>query len=77
MSSISLKLDADVIRRARKVAADRNTTVPRMVRDFLESVATMADADRPQTTQALRQSFAAHSRDMGPRSWSRDELHER
>jgi protein tyrosine phosphatase len=77
MPNITLTVDEDVIRRVRKAAIDRNTTMTQMVRDFLASVADRERSERLLAVQQLNQTFEACSRDMGARTWSRDDLHER
>ncbi len=77
MSNITLSVDDEVIRRVRKIAINKNTTLTQMVRDFLTSVATRGAAQRMQAVRRLETSFEEFSRDMGKRDWSREELHER
>lgn len=77
MSNVTLSVDDDVIRKVRKAAIDKNTTLTQMVRDFLTAVAQREGLERMRTIQGLEQTFAAYSRDMGPRTWTREELHER
>ena len=77
MPNITLSVEEETIKRVRKIAVDKNTTLTAMVREFLQSV---ADGDLPakrQTIAALGRSFAELSQDMGPRTWTRDDLHDR
>ncbi len=46
MSNITLSVDDEVIRKVRKIAVNKNTTLTQMVRDFLSSVATRGVAQR-------------------------------
>jgi hypothetical protein len=77
MPNITLSVDEDVIRRVRKTAIDRHTTLTQMVRDFLTTVAEHERSERLQTVQRLDRTFESCSRDMGTRTWSREDLHER
>lgn len=77
MSNITLSVNDDVIRRVRKVAIDKNTTLTHMVRDFLTAVAEREGTERLRATQQLEETFDAYGRDMGTRRWTREELHER
>lgn len=77
MSNITLSVDDEVIRKVRKIAIDKNTTLTQMVRDFLTSVATRGVAQRMRAVRRLETSFEEFGRDMGKRDWSREELHER
>ena len=77
MSNITLSVDDEIIKKVRKIAVDKNTTLTQMVREFLTTV---ADRDETRKTQALREieaSFLEMSRDMGKRTWSREDLYER
>ena len=77
MSNITLSVDDELIRKVRKIAIDKNTTLTQMVRDFLASVAARDAAQRMRAVRQLERSFEKFSRDMGKRDWSREDLHER
>jgi hypothetical protein len=77
MSNITLSVDDAVIRKVRKIAVDKNTTLTAMVRDYLSSVAAQEAATRDQVANELRESFARYSVDMGRHTWTREDLHKR
>jgi len=77
MSNITLSVDDEIIRKVRKSAIDRHTTLTQMVRDFLTEVAARESSERLAAVQGLDRTFRSCSRDMGPHTWTRDELHER
>ncbi len=77
MPNITLSVDDETIRKVRKVAIDQNTTLTAMIRGFLRSVAGRDAPERERAVRSLEASFAKYSRDMGPRNWTREELHER
>jgi hypothetical protein len=77
MPNITLSIDEEVVRKVRKLAIDRNTTLTQMVREYLETVAASVDAEREQVVRELDQTFRDLQRDMGPRTWKRDDLYER
>jgi hypothetical protein len=77
MANLTLNVDKKTLDKARKVAIDQETTLGQMVREFLTSVAHSDKSDRAQTLMRLEHSFQRLSRDMGPRSWTREQLHER
>jgi len=76
MSNITLSVDDGIIKKVRKIAIEKNTTLTAMVRDYLKQVATRDEAEKQQTLAALRQSFTRLSRDMGKRSWRREDLYD-
>ncbi len=77
MSNITLSVDDEVIRKVRKIAIDKRSTLTEMVREFLESVASRDEVAKHQAANGLEESFSKLSRNMGKRSWTREELHER
>jgi len=77
MPNITLSVNDKVIKKVRKVAIDKNTTLTKMVRDFLVSVAERDSAVRMQAVRDLEASFENLSRNMGKRSWKREDLYDR
>lgn len=77
MPNITLAVDEKVIKKVRKIAIEKNTTLTAMVRDFLTSVADQEDMERRRVLNQMNASFKKYSRDMGPRTWTRDSLYER
>ena len=75
--NITLSIDEEVVKKVRRIALDKDTTLTAMVRDYLTSVANSDAAAREEHVARLRESFERLSRDMGPRKWTRDELHDR
>jgi len=77
MSKITLNIDDQVLMKVRKIAIGRGTTLTAMVRDFLTAAVRRDAAEKEASVRKLRQSFDTLSRDMGRRSWTRDQLHGR
>jgi len=77
MPNITLSVDDDVVRKVRKIAIDKNTTLTRMVREYLFSVAERDTGQKKRTLLALDESIAKFSREMGERTWKRADLYER
>jgi len=77
MSNITFKADDEIIKKARKVAIEKNTTLTRLLRDYLISLAKLEDEKQSAALKRLEKTFEFHSRDMGEKRWSREELHER
>ncbi len=77
MSNITFKADDEIIKKARKVAIEKNTTLTQMLRDYLDSIASLEDEKQTTAMFRLEKTFEQHSRDMGKRNWRREELHER
>jgi len=77
MGKIAINLDDETLAKARDVASSRNTTLDEMVQEFVKSVAQQSNGDRERAVELLRESFKRFSRDMGPRTWKREDLYER
>jgi len=75
--NITLQVDDEVLRRVRKLAIDRRTTLTQLVRDHLEELARHEDDGRQERLQRLAESFVQYRADSGGASWSREDLHER
>ena len=77
MPNITLKVDEETIKKVRKIAVDKNTTLTEMVREYLKSVTESDLPTRERMVKDLQASFQSHSRKMGKRKWTREQLHER
>ena len=77
MANITLSVEEEVIRKVRKIAIDKNTTLTQMVREYLISVAERDAAQKARALKGLEATFQELSRDMGERDWVREDLYER
>ena len=75
--NITLNVDEEIVKKVRKIAIDKDTTLTAMVRDYLTWVAKGDSLERQQSIAALDESFEKLSRDMGPRNWSREDIYAR
>ncbi len=75
--NITLSIDEEVVKKVRKIAIDKNTTLTALVRDHLIAIANSDIAERKERVERLKRSFQRLSRDMGPRNWSREDLYDR
>ena len=76
MKNVTIALDESLLREARRIAADRSTTLNAMIRGFLEEVArseSQAVRARRRIVELCRDTRA----EVGSRTWTRDDLHER
>jgi len=76
---VALSLDDDLVKRARKIAAARETTLTAMIRRYLEeAVAEGSTQGRKRLErEALEQSFQQFQFTIGKRNWTREDLHAR
>ena len=75
--NITLSIDEETVKKVRRIALNKDTTLTAMVRDYLTSVANSDAADRKEQVARLMRSTERLSRDMGPRTWTRDDLYDR
>ena len=74
--NLTLVIDEDLLRAARKLALDRNTSVSQLVRDHLSALVQESDR-RNQARVRLKRAFGKGLVEIGERTWSRDDLYER
>jgi hypothetical protein len=76
MKNITLSVDEGVLAAVRRLAAERNSTVNAMVREYLTNLA--QHHDRASKARArLRQLSKQSSGRLGEKTWTREDLHDR
>src|SRR5438477_9037181 len=77
--NITLSLPEELVKRVRKIAVDRDTTLTGLVREYLNELASQEAAAGRQRRerQALERSFEQFQFRVGTRTWKREDLHER
>jgi hypothetical protein len=76
MKNVTLAIEEATLRKARRIAAERSTSLNAMIREFLQELAereSRADQARQRIFELCDQSTA----EVGHKGWKRDELHER
>ena len=76
MKNITLSIDETVLRTVRLYAAERGSTVNALVREFLTGLANREDRTRKARRRIMELSRRSRA-NIGSRSWTREELHER
>jgi plasmid stability protein len=76
MKNITLSVDEDVLATVRRHAAEHNSNVNALVREYLTGLA--AHEDRAKRARArLRQLSAQSPARLGKKTWTREYLHDR
>jgi len=77
--NVTLTLADDVVRKVRRIAAERETTLTGLVRDYLTQLAQEDETgDRNARNLAnLERAFERFSVNASPRTWTRADLYER
>ena len=76
VKNVTIALDETTLRDARRIAAERSTSLNALIRDFLERLTgreSHARGARRRIAELVRDSKA----EVGERNWTRDQLHER
>ncbi len=74
-ANLTLQLDAEVIKRARVVAAKRGTSVSALAATRL--IELVEEDERIELARARAEAILKKAVPRGGRSWTRDELHDR
>jgi hypothetical protein len=76
MKNITLSVDEEVLASVRRQAAEQNSTVNALVREYLTSLA--AQEIRASTARKRLRELSNRSQGrLGRKSWTRDNLHDR
>ncbi|REJ82152.1 MAG: ribbon-helix-helix protein, CopG family [Acidobacteria bacterium] len=76
MKNITLSVDDDVLAQVRRHAAEHETSVNALVRQFLTDLAQRESRAR-QARQRMRELSRSTPARSAPREWTREDLHER
>ena len=77
--NVTLTLDDDLVKKARRIALERDTTLAGMVRDYLESLAAEDETfgRKRREREALERTFRRVRLRIGKRTWKRADLYAR
>jgi hypothetical protein len=76
MKNITLSVDEGVLAAVRRHAAERNSTVNALVREYLTNLAAHDDRAK-RARERLRQLSKKSQAQLGKITWSRENLHDR
>jgi len=76
---ITLSLDDELMKKVRKIAVGRDTTVTGMIREYMEKLAAedAASGRKRREREALERSFGRFQFKVGKRTWKRADLYAR
>ena len=77
MSNITMTLDDEIIKKVKKIAVEKNTTLTGLVRDYLTGIAKREDQRMEEVIAELTGIMNSSNMVVGEITWTRDELHER
>jgi hypothetical protein len=76
MKNVTIALDETTLRDARRIAAERSTSLNALIRDFLERL-TLRESSARKARRRIAELCRDSKAEVGARRWTRDELHER
>ena len=76
MANITLKIDEGLLRKARRLALQKKTSINAIVRKSIEEFVS-GDLSRQSAIKGLEVFFRQSTARVGAKNWTRDDLHER
>lgn len=76
MKNVTLSVDDRTLREARRIAAERSTSLNAMIRKFLAEL-TERESRAVEARRRILELCRESSAEVGTRGWTRDDLHER
>ncbi len=75
-NNLTMSIDENLLKKAEKIATERNITVTTLIRNLLQQFIEN-EHRKSQTVAELESLFNNSQAQIGIKDWSRDELHER
>jgi hypothetical protein len=76
MKNITLSVDDQILAAVRRLAAERDSTVNALVREYLTNLARLQGRARRARSRIRQLSDRSQGR-LGKRTWTREDLHDR
>ncbi len=77
MPNVTMSIDEDLLKKAKKIAIDQDTTISELFRSYLDELARTDAIRREYTADALDRLFEKSTASSQGATWTRDSLHER
>lgn len=77
MANVTMTLDDEIIKKVKKIAVEKNTTLTGIIRDYLTRLAKREDQRTEEIIKELSAIMNSGEIKIGRITWNRDELHER
>jgi len=75
--NVTMAVDDDLLKKARKIAVDKNTTLSGLFRDYLAGLVEQEEKSMDEIITELKGLFERSEAVTGEKKWNRDDLHER
>jgi len=77
MPNVTMSIDDDLLKQARKIAIDRETTISELFRSYLEDLSRNETMRREYVASELDHLFGKSNASSSGAIWTRDSLYER
>ena len=77
MPNLTLKIDDRLLKSARKIAIDKETTLTNLIRGYLENLVRREQESKENVISKLEECFSNDDIVVGKITWKRDDLHAR
>ena len=75
--NVTMAIDEDLLKKARKIAVDKNTTVTGLFRTFLHHLVEQEEKSKEEIIAELRDIFDRSQAVIGEKTWVREDIYER
>jgi serine/threonine protein kinase HipA of HipAB toxin-antitoxin module len=75
--NVTMAIDEDLLKKARKIAVDKNTTLTGLIRTYLKNLADQEERSKKEILSELEDLFNNSKAVIGVKNWNRENLHER
>lgn len=72
-----MTINQDLLKKAKRMAVEKNTSLTALIRAFLEKMAERQDLKREETIVKLKNYFNDKKVKIGGKKWRREDLYER
>ena len=77
MPNLTMVVDGEVLKKARRAALEKNTTVSALVRGFLKELAAREEQKKETIVAEIQEVYRTSRTRIGRKTWTREQLHER
>jgi len=77
MPNITMSIDGELLKKVRKIAIDRDTSLTGMIRSYLEELVEKEEVLKEVAANDLESLFLSSNAVVGKKTLTRDELHVR
>jgi len=74
---LTISVDEGLLKKARKIAADKNTTVTGLIRAYLHHLQEQEEQSKEEIVTELAELLEHSEAVIGGKNWTREDLHER